>query len=334
MNLLKKDPLEIITFRSYGTSNHLYVKGRALEDENIDLSKSGIYHLLLNTYKRFETDEIKNTPLLLKLSNGSILETSSGDEGYFLIDETFENLRKLADAEGWLHYEIGFKDSFNQRKINNDNRFVGEVLIPSNSSQFAVVSDIDDTIIHTGLTSRFKWQVVKNTLLKRAEKRVPFEGAADFYHLLHRGISGLDSNPIFYVSHSPWNLYRYLEFFLEKNNFPKGPILLRDFVNPFAKKYKPEKPQKQKEILNLLRAYPDLKFILIGDSGEHDPDIYMEIAENFPDRILAIYLRDVKHAGKMKRVKGLYSTYKTTPVLFVANSKAAVEHARENGFIV
>ncbi len=332
--MFQKDPIQIITFRSYGTPNHLYVKGRALEDENIDLSKKGFWHLLWNTYKRFETDLVKNEPLVLKLPDGRKIETKTDEQGYFLIDAMVENLLPLTDEEGWLHYSISFVENISDRKIQKNNNFIGEVLIPSEEAKFGVISDIDDTIIHTGLTSRFKWAVIKNTLFKRAEKRVPLEGAADFYKKLHDGKSGGDSNPVFYVSHGPWNLYRYLEVFLQKNNFPKGPILLRDFVNPFAKKYKPEKPQKQKEIINILKTYPKLPFILIGDSGEHDPDIYIEIAEAHPERILAIYMRSVNHKKKMLRVQGLFENYETVPVLLVEDSDAAVAHAREMGFIL
>ncbi len=331
--MFKKDPLQIITFRSYGTPNHLYVKGRALEDENIDLSKKGFWNLLRNTYKRFETDLVTNEPLVLKLPDGRKIETKTDEQGYFLIDAMVENLLPLTDEEGWLAYSISFVENISDRKFQNNNNFIGEVLIPSKEAKFGIISDIDDTIIHTGLTSRFKWAVIKNTFFKRAEKRVPLEGAADFYKKLHDGKSGADSNPVYYVSHGPWNLYRYLEVFLEKHNFPKGPILLRDFVNPFTKKYKPEKPQKQKEIINILKTYPKLPFVLIGDSGEHDPDIYIEIAEAHPERILAIYLRNVNHKKKMLRVKGLFEKYETVPVLLVENSKAAVEHAREMGFI-
>ncbi len=333
MRMFKKDPIQIITFRSYGTPNHLYVKGRALEDENIDLSKKGFFNLLWNTYKRFKTDLVKNTFLILKLPDGRKIETKSDDQGYFLIDETIENMLPLIDENGWLKYEISFAEKFPKRIIQENNIFFGEVMIPSETAKFGLISDIDDTIMHTGLTSRFKWQVAKNTVFKRAEKRIPLEGAADFYEKLKNGKSGNDHNPIFYVSHGPWNLYRYLEVFLEKNNFPKGPILLRDFVNPFAKKYKPEKPQKQKEIINILETYPKLPFILIGDSGEHDPDIYIEIAEAHPERILVIYMRSVNHAKKMIRVKGLLENYETVPVLLVEDSEAAVEHAREMGFI-
>jgi phosphatidate phosphatase APP1 len=333
MGLFKKDPLQIITFRSYGTQNHLYVKGRALEDENIDLSKKGFFNLLWNTYKRFDTDLIKNTKLILTLPDGRKITTETDNQGYFLIDETIDNLLPVIAENGWLKYEISFAEKFPNRIIQKDNKFMGEVMITSETAKFGVISDIDDTILHTGLTSQFKWQVAKNTVFKRAEKRIPLEGAADFYERLKNGKDGNDCNPIFYVSHSPWNLYLYLEFFLNKNNFPKGPILLRDFVNPFAKKYKPEKPQKQKEIINILKTYPKLPFILIGDSGEHDPDIYIEIAEAHPERILAIYMRSVNHTQKMIRVKGLFEKYETVPVLLVEKSEAAIKHAKEQGFI-
>lgn len=337
MSLFKKDPYQIVPFRSYGSTNHFYAKGRALEDENIDLSKKGFFTLIGIAYKRFKTDLIKNTLLVLTLPNGIKIETKTDNQGYYLIDQSFENLKNLVDETGILKYEICFKDEFSGRRIQNNNQFEGEVIIPSQTAKFGVISDIDDTIIHTGLTSRFKWRVIKNTIFKRAGKRIPLEGAADFYNKLQKGKSGNDCNPIFYVSHGPWNLYQYIELFLKKNEFPKGPILMRDFVNPLTKIFQSkktgEKPEKQKEILNLLKTYPELSFILIGDSGEHDPDIYIEIAETHPERILAIYMRSVNHHRKMIRVKGLFKNYETVPVLLVENSETALQHAQKMGFI-
>ncbi len=333
MGWFKKDPLQIIVFQSYGTDSHLYIRGRALEDESIDLNGKHPIKLLINAYKRFDTDEIKRTPLLLKLSDNSILQTQTDDKGYFLVDEKVDNLKSLTNDEGWLQVELSYKDFKNQRVIQLRNRFPGEMLIPEPDCSFGVASDIDDTILHTGLVSTLKWRVLYNTILKSAKSRIPLEGAAEFYHLLHRGKTGKQSNPVFYVSHSPWNMYRYLEFFLKKNNFPKGPILLRDFGNFLNRKNKLEKPQKQKEIINILKTYSNLKLILIGDSGEHDADIYLEIAENYPDRVLAIYLRSVNHTGKMRRVKGLYKDYKKIPVLFVESNNQVIAHARKSGFI-
>ncbi|XMO86715.1 phosphatase domain-containing protein [Algibacter sp. AS12] len=331
--MFKKDPLQIIAFQTYGTSNHLYLRGRAIEDESINLEQQGAFKLLFNAWKRFETDEIKNTELRIKVGDDKFYYTKTDKKGYFLIDGIVENLEDYANTEGWVPLEISYNTQHLKRTIQSDNRFPGDMLIPSKKASFGVISDIDDTILHTGLTSILKWRVLINTLLTSAGKRLPLEGAPEFYHLLHRGKTGQEANPIFYVSHSPWNLYRYLELFLNKNNFPKGPIILRSFPRPFTKKRKGEKPQKHKEIVNILKTYPDLKFILIGDIGEHDPYIYKEVSESFPGRILAIYLRSVNHKKKMLRVKALFDGYKTIPVLLVEHANAVIAHARLHGFI-
>lgn len=76
-----------------------------------------------------------------------------------------------------------------------------------------------------------------------------------------------------------------------------------------------------------------MPFILIGDSGQHDPDIYQEITESYPGRILAIYLRDVNRRKKMERVKNLYKNYTRVPVLLVDDTEAAINHAKDQGFI-
>ncbi|MDO6596257.1 DUF2183 domain-containing protein [Oceanihabitans sp. 2_MG-2023] len=333
MKLFKKEPVQIIAFQSYGTDTHFYLRGRALQDESIDLEQQGFFSVLINSWKRLESDEIKNASIVVKLPDGSFLETTSDTHGYFKMKANVKGLKAMANVEGWLACEVAFQDVAIKPGIQKENRFPAEILIPSNSVEFGVASDIDDTILHTGVVSTLKWRVLYNTLFKSAKMRLPLDGAADFYHLLHRGKSGENANPIFYVSHSPWNLYRYLELFLKQNNFPKGPILLRSFKDILKKKAPDEKPQKQKEILDLLKTYPNLPFILIGDSGEHDPDIYIEIATLFPERIKAIYLRSVKHKKKMLRVKGLLENYKTTPALLVESSVQAITHARENGFI-
>lgn len=331
--MLKKDPLQIIVFQSYGTDSHFYIRGRALEDETINLEDKNLWSLIINTWKRFETDEIKNVDINVKLPNGKIFKATTDNHGYFKVDETVENLSELANEEGWVSFEVSYADVNIKRTIQNQNRFSGEVLIASPGAEYGVASDIDDTILHTGVTSYLKWRVVINTVFRHAINRIPLKGAAEFYHQLHRGSTGQKVNPIFYVSHSPWNLYRYLELFLRQNNFPKGPILLRSFKTMLKKKAKGEKPQKQKEIINLLKTYPDLPFILIGDSGEHDPDIYIEIAETFPKRIKAIYLRSVKHKKKIIRVQSLLENYKSTPALLVESSEQAIEHARKHGFL-
>ena len=333
MPIFKRDPLQIITFNSYGSDAHFYLRGRALEDESIDLEDKSWFRLLINTWKRLESDEVRNTRLEIKLPNGSIVKTKTNYKGYFKVKADLENLKQYTCNDGWLTCEIAYSDLNLKREIQNNNKFPVKVLIPSKAAEFGVISDIDDTILYTGVASTLKWRLLFNTFFKAAKSRLPLEGAAEFYQMLHRGVSKNSINPIFYVSHSPWNLYRYLELFLKQNDFPKGPILLRSFGDILKRKPNSEKPRKQREILNVLKTYPDLSFILIGDSGEHDPDIYIEIAEQFPDRIKAIYLRSVNHKKKIIRVKGLLDNYKTTPALLVESSEQAITHARNSGFI-
>ncbi len=329
----KKDKLQIIAFQTYGTNAHLYLRGRALEDEEIDLADKGLFKLIRNTYQRFDADEIKHTPLNIKLSDGRSVSGETDDDGYYLIDLPSQDLNPLINDEGWLKYEISYSDFSLKREILHENRFPGEMMIPHKDAEFGVISDIDDTILWTGVASFLKWRAILRTFFSNVGKRIPLKGASELYHRLHRGKSGEEVNPIFYVSNSPWNLYRYLEFFLTKNNFPKGPILLRSLRAALTKNHDTDKPHKQHEIRNILKTYPHLNFVLIGDSGEYDADIYKEIAEDYPNRISAIYLRDVGHKKRMARVKDLFAEFGITPVLFVKNSDQLAHHAEEIGLL-
>lgn len=328
----RKDPLQIIAFRSYGTPSHLYARGRALEDEAIDLAQKGTVQLLVSSWKRFETDEVRNTPLQLTLPDNRTYEVVTDGDGYFLLDTPVEGLDALADAEGWVPYSLSYKPEGLSRPIHRENRFEGRLLLPPSTAVYGVITDVDDTIVHTGVTSYLKWKVIANTLFKRAESRIALQGAPELYHLLHAGPGGGCQNPIFYVSHSPWNLYRYLEYFLSRNAFPDGPILLRSMASFFTRR-RTGAPHKQHEIENILKTYPELPFVLIGDSGEKDADIYLELSRQFPGRIRAIYLRSVRHRGRMRRVRNLIREEGEVPVRLVHQSEEVVRHARAIGLL-
>ncbi len=334
-HLTAKPEVKLATYRSYGTSSHLYLLGRAIDDDNLKMHEDqSFFRTLSNTYKQFDSYEIANAEIALELPNGVVLTTKTNAKGYFLYDKTISlNLKEFADDEGWVKLKVSFVNEVHNSIITNSNEFEADLLIPPIKASYGVISDIDDTILHTGVTSFLKWRLIKNSLFKHAHNRISLEGSPKFYRDLHAGKKGDEQNPIIYLSNSPWNLYQYLRIFLEVNDFPKGPILLRHFRTPFDKTLRPEKPHKQKEIINILKTYPHLKFILIGDSGEHDPAIYTEIAAQYPDRILAIYLRSVKHRRQMRRVRSIVDNFETVPVLMVENSQQAEEHAREHGFI-
>lgn len=326
----------ITPYRSYGTSSHLYVLGRALDDIPLKIVEDqSLITTFKNTYKQFDSFEIPGAEIALDIPEIARLRTKTDGEGFFLFDKTIsEDLSTVADEEGWVKVHLYYKEELGPRSSMEDKHFIGELLIPDKRAEYGVISDIDDTILHTDVTSFLKLRLLKNSLLTNAYNRIPLKGAPEFYQKLHLGKCGENKNPIFYLSNSPWNLYQYLKLFLDFNQFPKGPILLRNFRGPFDRSLKPEKPHKQKEIINILKTYPDLNFILMGDSGEHDASIYTDIAVQYPDRVKAIYLLSVKHKRQMRRIKSIVDNFNTTPVLMVDTAAEAEEHARENGFIM
>ncbi len=332
--MFRKKALRINTYLGYGTNTLFRATGRALEDEEVDFgTNQNVFKTLRNIYKQFESDEIRNVLIELKLPDGQIIETTTDHEGYYHLKLDISTLTKYIDNKGWITYIASYKEEKMRKKISHKNIFKSQMLIPSGNAEFGVISDIDDTILHTGVASFFKWRVIANTVFKNFDKRTAVEGTVKFYKKLHLGKNGALTNPFFYVSNSPWNLYDYLTAFFKKNHFPKGPILLRDFRTPFDKTPKSKMPHKQSEILNLLTMYPKLKFILIGDSGEKDADIYTKIAEEYPERILAIYLRNVNHRRKEKRIKRIIHSFNATPILLVHTSEEAIKHAKKLGFI-
>ena len=325
------EKIHIVPYLSYGTSYRLYVKGRVLDNPPLEIVKEHSFLATLkNAFRQFDTHEIAHSKVALKV--GAIELTTSADrKGYFLFDAVLpQDIQKLLDAEGWVLFTLIIPGENN---LPLSDVFAGKFLTPEPEADYGVISDIDDTILNTGVTSFLKWKVLVNSFFVNPYRRIPLEGAAGLYRKFQLGVDNKEKNPIFYLSNSPWNMYQYLQLFLDHNEFPKGPILLRSFNSILQRVATSEKPHKQKEIINILQTYPQLNFILIGDSGEHDASIYTEIAAQFPNRILCIYLRTVTHEGRMRHVKSIVDNFRTTPVLMVEKSADAEKHARENGFI-
>jgi phosphatidate phosphatase APP1 len=169
-------------------------------------------------------------------------------------------------------------------------------------------------------------------LLSNAHSRLPFEGVADFYRALQLGPSGEDFNPIFYVSSSPWNLYDVLEDFLDVHGVPGGPLFLKDWSPTTLRDHD---RHKLGAIRTLLATYPDLPFVLIGDSGERDPEIYRQIVQEHPGRVRAIYIRDVTTRERDAAVHDIAGELNDIGVemLLTVDTVEAAEHAGRRGLI-
>ncbi len=152
---------------------------------------------------------------------------------------------------------------------------------------WSFVSDIDDTIKITQVRDRR--ELVRNTFC-RPFQAVP--GMAEVY----RGWAATNGAAFHYVSGSPWQLYQPLAEFLRSNGFPAGSFHLRDLhVKDGTVLDLFQSPEQYKlAVLDpLLRRYPGRRFVLVGDSGERDPEVYAELARRHPDQVAGILIRNV-----------------------------------------
>jgi phosphatidate phosphatase APP1 len=316
--------LQIVTFRSYGTINRLYVKGRVLKDKAIlkSTDKDTIWNNLVSMYKRFESDEVPNARLKLDFQKETHFATTD-QEGYFTINLFTEHPIHWQDQ--WHEVEIELIDSPFYKAENL--KASADVLVPPADAEYGIISDIDDTIVKTTATSLLAMS--RNTFFHNAHSRLPFAGISEFYKSLQLGRNGKRNNPFFYVSSSPWNLYDLLIDFLDINDIPEGPLLLRDFGLDINKESADHMGHKFNEIKQILNTYPQLNFVLVGDSGQEDPKIYREVVRQFPGRILAIYIRDVQLADREKIAIDVSKELAADKVemVIVDNTVEAAEHA-------
>ena len=321
------DPFEILPYRGHGTARRLFLKGRVLE--KMGITRSGQYastwENLRNMARRFASDEVPGARVRATFGDARV-EAVADDEGFFELD--LDLTEPIGGPTAWHPVELELLHPASPDGATV--RSTGQVLVPA-GARFGVVSDIDDTVIHSNATSVLKMAWI--VLLNDAYTRLPFEGVNAFYEALRRGADEEAAhNPIFYVSSSPWNIYDVLEDFLNVHGVPEGPLFLKDWSPSVLGKHR---THKLGIIRTLLRTYPDLPFVLIGDSGEEDPEIYLQVAREHPGRIKAIYIRDVTTGRRDAEVQALAKEAAPlgTEMISVADSAAAAEHAASIGLI-
>ena len=211
----------------------------------------------------------------------------------------------------------------------------GEVLVPHPAAHFHVISDVDDTVIRTGLSEGFV--AVKNTFMGRSDTRRPIPGVAALYDGLRRGVDADAEPAFFYVSTGPWNLYEVLTEFLEIRGFPKGVLFLTDWGPQERYVMRSGKEHKRLTLSRLFASYPNTRFIMIGDSGQADPDTYLAAARQFPSSVAAIVILDVgEHmAERATELKTWTAHLAKEGIAFnlVADAHEAARVLAERGFI-
>ncbi len=162
------------------------------------------------------------------------------------------------------------------------------IFIVSDDSTVGMVSDIDDTVMVTALPRPFlaAW----NTFVLDEHARTPTPGMAVLYERLRH--ANPDS-PMVYLSTGAWNVAPTLTRFLSRNLYPAGALLLTDWGPTHDRWFRSGSEHKRTNLLRLVDDFPSMKWLLVGDDGQHDEQLYGELVESHPDNVVAVLIRQL-----------------------------------------
>lgn len=257
-------------YAGYGNEHFVHVLGRVLmhdpDEENTDTwAQRG--------YRQFFTIQVPNHEVEVAVGDQTVAGKSNHN-GYIDV----------------LVHEHGLEPGWHDVTIRatGAEEVTTQVLIVGEDTEFGVISDIDDTIMVTWLPRAMiaAW----NSWVKRTNTRQQVEGMARFYHDIAAEHPGV---PFIYLSTGAWNTYDTLVTFMEENGFPRGPLLLTDWGPTPTGLFRSGQEHKRVQLRNLFIAFPKLRWLLIGDDGQHDPLTYADAVAEHPDRVAAVAIRNL-----------------------------------------
>jgi phosphatidate phosphatase APP1 len=156
------------------------------------------------------------------------------------------------------------------------------------NAKFGIVSDIDDTVMVTALPRPFL--ALWNTFVLSERARMATPGMAV---LLDRLTIEHPDAPVIYLSTGPWNAAPTLKRFLSRNMYPSGALLLTDWGLTQDRWFRSGQEHKHRNLERLAKEFPDMRWLLIGDNGQHDEQIYSGFAQDHGDMVAAIAIRQL-----------------------------------------
>jgi phosphatidate phosphatase APP1 len=321
--------LMLVPYLGFGNAGKMWLKGRVLDEPSFpeQTPLDSRWSNFVALYQRLESDEVAGARVRAHFQ-GHSHETLTDRGGYF----SFEIVPTEPMLGGQYAVELELPDS--REQDGRPVRATAQVLVPAARARFGIISDIDDTVLWTNVTNKLNMALI--LARSNAHTRKPFKGVAAFYRALCDGAGGNEDNPVFYVSSSPWHLFGPLVEFLRVQDIPVGPLLLRELG--LRQMFKPAKHgnHKLEKIELILSFYPDMQFVLIGDSGERDPEIYAEVVRRHPKAVRMIYIRNVNpDPTRIEALDRLIEEVSKTGIQLVLapDSVFAASHAAAEGLI-
>jgi phosphatidate phosphatase APP1 len=280
----------ITLYPGFGDSSGAVVEGRVIEqrDDPAPNGDDGKLRNLLRNAHLLKNDERKHKPVTLRFGKGE-WKTTTDQEGYFRVALPPASV----PAAGWHRLSA----------YTAAGEGGGDLLVLPRENRRGLISDLDDTIVVTEVNS--KARMLGNTFLKNPAQRTAVGGMAQLYAKVMAANPQPEAAPLIYLSASPRQLHDPIAQFLALNAFPKGVLITKrvtddrtsdPLIDQFA--------YKTRKIEEILVRWPQVRFVLVGDDGERDPEIYDWVRSRHPDRVEAIWIRHVHPDAQRPRIAG------------------------------
>lgn len=318
----KLDRVKIEPLYAFGNEETVFVKGRAIEAyrQSKPSARKNPLANILGTIRRYAGSSVVDARIEVTYQKSTKTVLSDG-EGIFEV--IFQNIDSLISNKEFVTFRLDDAEGLIPEKEFSRVR----VMRYLSSHPLGIISDIDDTVLISNATQigkKFWLSISKNAYTRR-----PFPGVSELYRIL----TNSGHNPVFYVSSSDWSLNDLIRDFLHYRHLPSGPLLLKDLHINLKNIWKSgggSHNHKEEKIQLLFNLYPEMNFILIGDSGQHDPEIYASIIKRNPGRVLIVYIRQLKDNDPSRKssIENQIAPVEVPQILFVKNTEEAIAHAK------
>lgn len=309
----------VLPFTGYGTDGWIRVLGRVVmaPDGAFEGGKASLQLVAdgIRGWRNFISPPVASAKVTVEV-NG-VRHDAVADRGGVLDARIEAEL-----PEGWHTVVLTCEDSEPSE---------AEIYIVPRDIHFGVVSDIDDTVMVTALPRPFlaAW----NTFVLDEHARTPTPGMAVLMDRIARGHRG---SPVLYLSTGAWNVAQTLTRFLSRNMYPDGPLLLTDWGPTHDRWFRSGQQHKQSELVRLAEEFPQVKWLLIGDDGQHDEAIYAGFARRYPDHVAAIAIRQLSASEAVLaggRSGGAAGDTPNVPWIYATDGAGIAQRLHELGIV-
>ncbi len=268
---------QLMLYPAYSDGASWRIEGRLVERRESPAvsARDGWFDNLRRSGRQFFNDERQQQLVRLRLADYHG-ETHTDREGYFRL------AADLALPPGWHRVDAE----------SGKGRASGELLVVPKGNFLGLISDLDDTIMISEVPK--KRRLLANTFLKNPGQRLAVPGMAALYARVMAQNVQPTAAPLIYLSASPRQLHEAIAEFLERQAFPPGVLITKRITNDSSSEPRLDQfSYKTAKIEEILARLPWVRFVLVGDDGERDPEIYDWVRQHYPERVADIWIRRV-----------------------------------------